>query len=100
MPTPRVLGCSIAASVPSLSSSSRRSVTSSSRRRLLLFFPKHISRFEQRKGRGDGDGLGRRSACRWEASPKGRGYHAAARLIHKYSGGSLTYQPSKHQLAT
>jgi hypothetical protein len=41
------------------------------------------------------------TACRWERRPqRGRGYHAVARLIRKHSRGSLTYQPSKHQLAT
>src|SRR4029453_5021130 len=54
----------------------------------------------KRKGQGEGDGLGPDRVSLGASFPKGRGYHAVARLIRKHSRGSLTYQPSKHQLAT
>src|SRR4029450_11133024 len=58
-----------------------------------------IRRFEQKRAQGDGDCLGPNRVS-LGVSPKGRGYHAVARLIRKHSRGSLTDQPSKHQLAT
>ncbi len=44
----------------------------------------------KRKGQGDGDGLGPDRVSLGASSPKGRGYHAVARLIRKHSRDSLT----------